>query len=130
MIRILRGDIFFVKKGGYVTGHEQEAGRPAIIISNDIGNEHSGNVEVVFLTTQEKKPLPTHVNVLCQVPSIALCEAITTVSKESMCVEHVKSNEVVTEEQVDTLTKILELQIERNTYKSMYEHLLAKITER
>lgn len=83
-MRILRGDIFFVKKSGFVTGHEQEAGRPAIIISNDIGNEHSGNVEVVFLTTQEKKPLPTHVDVLCQVPSIALCEAITTVSKERL----------------------------------------------
>lgn len=84
MMRILRGDIFYIKKSGFVTGSEQESGRPAIIVSNDVGNEHSGNVEVVYLTTQEKTHLPTHVEVICQLPSTALCEAVVTVSKERL----------------------------------------------
>ena len=54
-----RGDIFFITKGAY-TGSEQNGGRPGVIVSNDVGNKHSPNVEVVFLTSQEKNPLPTH----------------------------------------------------------------------
>lgn len=39
-------------------------------------------VEVVFLTTREKKPLPTHVKIISsRQPSIALCEQIETVDK-------------------------------------------------
>ena len=81
---ILRGDIFYVRKGGVTEGNEQDAGRPAIIVSNDIGNKHANIVEVVYLTTAEKKPLPTHVNIICKVPSIALCEQIYSVSKERL----------------------------------------------
>ena len=80
----LRGDIFYVHKSAPTTGCEQDAGRPAIIVSNDIGNKHSSNVEVVFLTTQEKNPLPTHVNIICKVPSVALCEQVFTVSKDRL----------------------------------------------
>lgn len=55
MIRdYFRGDIFFITEGAY-TGSEQNAGRPGVIVSNDIGNKHSPNVEVVFLTSREKK---------------------------------------------------------------------------
>lgn len=59
---VYRGDIYYIATGGYV-GSEQKAGRPGIIVSNDTANKHSPNVEVVFLTSQEKKPLPTHVDV-------------------------------------------------------------------
>lgn len=82
-MQYLRGDIFFVRKA-FAEGAEQDAGRPAVIVSNNIGNEHSGIVEVVYLTTQEKKPLPTHVEVLCKVPSTALCEQISSVSKDRL----------------------------------------------
>lgn len=41
-------------------------------------------MSVVYLTSQEKKPLPTHVDVICKVPSTALCENIQTVSKERL----------------------------------------------
>lgn len=82
-MEIKRGDIFFITRGNTgVTGCEQKPDRPAIIVSNNKCNEHSGCVEVVYLTTQEKSPLPTHVNVLCHVPSIALCEAVYTISKD------------------------------------------------
>lgn len=78
-----RGDIFFITEDAY-TGSEQNGGRPGVIVSNDVGNKHSPNVEVVFLTSREKKPMPTHVEVLCKVPSTALCENIQTVSKERL----------------------------------------------
>ena len=41
-------------------------------------------MEVVFLPSQEKKALPTHVEVIARVPSTALCENIQTVSKERL----------------------------------------------
>ena len=83
---IYKGDIFYIEKPTQYqnTGSEQSAGRPAIIVSNDTGNYHSDVVEVVYLTTKEKTPLPTHVKVMCQVPSTALCEQIFTVSKERL----------------------------------------------
>lgn len=85
-MEVYKGDIFFVDKYNkdYGCGSEQSTGRPAIIVSNDMGNKHSSMVEVVYLTSQEKKPLPTHVEVICQVPSIALCEQICSVSKERL----------------------------------------------
>lgn len=82
-LEVYRGDIFYITAGSYV-GSEQKSGRPGIIVSNDTANKHSPNVEVVFLTSQEKKPLPTHVEVICKVPSTALCENIQTVSKERL----------------------------------------------
>lgn len=88
-MEILRGDIFFVRKA-FCEGNEQDAGRPAVIVSNNIGNEHANIVEVVYLTSQEKKPLPTHVEIVCRVPSTALCEQISTVSKERL-VEFVRA---------------------------------------
>lgn len=80
MTEIYRGDIYYIMPFYTVTGSEQRAGRPGVVVSNDINNRHSPNVEIVFLTSQEKKPLPTHVPVMCRVPSTALCENIQTVS--------------------------------------------------
>lgn len=82
-IEVFRGDIFYVQKG-FCTGSEQEAGRPAIIVSNDTGNRYSTCVEVVYLTTQEKTPMPTHVSLVCKVQSTALCEQVFTVAKERL----------------------------------------------
>lgn len=60
-------------------------GRPAVIVSNDIGNAAGPIVEIVYLTTRNKKPLPTHVNInSAKLPSIALCENVTTVYKDKI----------------------------------------------
>lgn len=81
-MEIYRGDVFYVVKGNEV-GNEQQGGRPAVIVSNDIANKHSGNVTVVFLTTKPKADLPTHTMVTTtREMSTALCENVTTVSKE------------------------------------------------
>lgn len=81
--KIFRGQIYYVYPRDCEIGSEQKSGRPAIVVSNDVGNEYSRVVEVVFLTTRDKKPLPTHVAInSARHPSIALCEQIDTVDKE------------------------------------------------
>ena len=75
-MEIKRGDIWYVSKDNY-TGCEQAAGRPAIIVSNEKNNASSETVEVVYLTTQPKKDLPTHV-------LIRSSEQITTVSVDRL----------------------------------------------
>lgn len=81
-MHIKRGDIYYIQKG-VSCGSEQIAGRPGIIVSNNKCNEVSGVVEVVFLTTQEKRPLPTHVMITSSPrTSIALCEQINSVDIE------------------------------------------------
>lgn len=82
MGNIYRGDIYYIEP--YQTeGSEQRAGRPAIVVSNDLNNNYSGIAEVVYLTTQPKNDLPTHVIIRSTGrDSIALCEQITTVSRE------------------------------------------------
>lgn len=82
--QVYRGEIWFVEYRGGIKGSEQDSGRPAIIVSNDKGNEFSNTVEIVYLTSADKKPLPTHVDVMCRVPSTALCEQIHSVSKERL----------------------------------------------
>lgn len=81
---VYRGDIFYVKNFVRVSGSEQTAERPAVVVSNDIGNNHSEMCEVVYLTTKEKKPLPTHTQVMAKVPSTALCEQICSVSQDRL----------------------------------------------
>lgn len=77
-----RGEIFFINEGES-SGSEQGGARPGIIVSNDIGNKHAPIVEVVYLTSREKKLMPTHVRIKSSpIPSIALCEQIETVYKK------------------------------------------------
>lgn len=147
---IFRGDIFYITQGVAV-GSEQKAGRPGIIVSNDLANKHSPNVEVVFLTSQEKKPLPTHVSILAKIPSTALCENIQTVSKERLS-DFIRSCTTKEMKAIDTalLTSLgIEapavvgggiqettpiapkdlsgVEVERDLYRSLYERLLDKV---
>lgn len=79
--KVYRGEIYYIHETE-ISGNEQAGGRPGIIISNDVGNEHSPVVIVVYLTTREKKPLPTHVKInTAEKPSTALCEQIETIYK-------------------------------------------------
>lgn len=96
MSSIKRGDIFFVDYAagesprnhdhysGQV-GSEQHMGRPAVIVSNDLGNKFSSVVEVVYLTSRVKNQLPTHV--IIRGPkkmSTVLCEQVDSVSIERL----------------------------------------------
>ena len=92
MMDIRRGDIFYISGGktyaGY--GRQSDSGRPAIIVSNDAMNKTADYVEVVYLTTQEKKPLPTHCEIICKQKSTAMCETIYTINKDRVG-DYVKS---------------------------------------
>lgn len=92
MMDIRRGDIFYISGGktyaGY--GRQSDSGRPAIIVSNEAMNKTADYVEVVYLTTQEKKPLPTHCEIICKQKSTAMCETIYTVNKNRVG-DYVKS---------------------------------------
>lgn len=94
--------------------------------------------------------MPTHVGILCKIPSTALCETIYTVTKDRLgdfvrsCTDKemaeinrgmlcslgitapVVEREVETSENADTTS----LAVEKNLYKTLYEQLLDKFTAR
>lgn len=78
---IKRGDIYYIDKEP-VYGSEQQGGRPGIIVSNDIGNKASDIAQIVYITTQPKNNLPTHVTIhSAKQVSTALCEQICTITQ-------------------------------------------------
>lgn len=83
MNEIRRGEIFYIARGGATNGSEQFADRPAVVVSNDENNKHSGVIEVVYMTTQPKTDLPTHVTVRSTGRlSTVLCEQVSSVSTD------------------------------------------------
>lgn len=79
MSNFTRGDIYYVDAYP-VVGHEQQPGRPAVIVSNDKNNEHSSVLEMVYLTTAAKTSLPTHVTIR-SAPRVStvLCEQVHSI---------------------------------------------------
>ena len=90
MFKIRRGDIFYVDFRHSI-GHEQGGIRHSVVLQNDIGNHFSPTTVVIPMTTQiHKKPLPSHVNINCNIDventlltmdSIVELEQIRTVDK-------------------------------------------------
>ena len=56
MGRFRRGDVILMN----ITGKM----RPWLVVSNNINNYHGSKVNVVYVTTQDKKPLPVHSNIV------------------------------------------------------------------
>ena len=80
---IRRGDIYYVRGCLDTVGSEQKGFRPAIVISNNVGNKHSKIKQVVYITTKNKNAIPTHVVInSAKYTSIAICEQIFSVSDE------------------------------------------------
>lgn len=78
-----RGQIYYIENEGTHARNEQSGTRPAVIISNDVGNFYSPVVIVAYLTTRTKNHLPTHVFTMATGRgSTVLCEQIVTVSKD------------------------------------------------
>lgn len=150
---IKRGNIFYVSRTP-VVGHEQFAGRPAIIVSSDAINEHAQIVEVVYLTTQQKSKTATHVPIRSsKYPSIALCEQVTTVSvdrlgdrlgsctedemravnmalMESVGLAHVlRGGGIAYVQSAPQENAVAVANAERDVYKAMYEQLLSKVVQ-
>ena len=150
-----RGDIYYVLEGAYV-GSEQKAGRPAVIVSNETLNSKGGTVEIVFLTTKPKSRIPTHITIRSATyVSTALCEQITSVSKERIgeyvgtCTESEMlqidialkislglndasvfenpKNDVLVE---DLRNRLQQVTLERDIHKSNYDNLISSIINR
>jgi mRNA interferase MazF len=83
-----RGCIYMVDFGFNNMDSEQEGIRPALIISNNMGNKHSSLISVAPLTSKNKKPLPTHVNLTrndgMQRDSIICLEQTKTITKRKL----------------------------------------------
>lgn len=144
-MEIFRGDIYYVNPIGYSCyGSEQGAGRPAVIVSNNKNNTHSGVVEVVYLTSKPKKQLSTHVPIRCKVMSTALCEQVHSIDKERLS-DYIRRCTEIEMQQIDDALRIslslplqkqlnsVELNLqsdiaritaERDVYKKLYEQLL------
>lgn len=152
-----RGEIFYIERAGDSYGSEQQAGRPAIVVSNDKNNEYSSTLEVVYLTTQPKTELPTHIDIRStKKNSIALCEQVHTVSVQrvgdfvgncseyemqmidaalliSLGIDFEKQQEESKQEVVkpETLKEsgdvVVRLTTERDIYKALYEQMLERV---
>lgn len=80
---IHRGEIFYMTFKEQV-GSEQQGGRPVVVVSNETCNRVSPIVTIVPLTSKDKKPLPTHVELNDEslpVHGTILCEQIQSVSR-------------------------------------------------
>jgi mRNA interferase MazF len=77
-MQIFRGDIYYVKK----KSDSKAAEAPAVVVSSNIANNKNKSVIVVWLSRFPENDAPTHVPVICQAQSTAMCENISTVYKD------------------------------------------------
>ena len=59
---VKRGEIYWVDFG-VPRGSEQIGTRPALVIQNDVGNQHSATTIVAAITSRQREPYPFHVSV-------------------------------------------------------------------
>lgn len=83
-----RGQIYWVDFSP-ARGSEQDGRRPAVVVSNNITNQHSTIVTVVPLTSREqKKNYPQNVSLPAGMPlpkaGTVLCAQVRTISQERL----------------------------------------------
>ena len=161
-----RGEVYRCKDSVTPEGAIWSGGRPCVIVSDNHIARSSPVVCVVFLTTQKKRPLPTHARVdstgrastaICEqiatVPVSALVDYVTTCTPKEMAaidealgasiglsarldfaepvepdpLEIVGASIRETKERCDQ-ELLLVTRTERDTYKRLYENLLAQLT--
>lgn len=149
---VRRGDVYYINNNRGQRGNEIRKDRPAVVVSADFMNKHSGDVVVVFLTSQPKKDMSTHVTIRTTGRvSEALCEQPTTVSVERLNnrIGSVTDREM---QQIDIALQIalkldagadtkgyvenqsggasreqmIRLEAERDTYKKLYEDMICR----
>lgn len=88
-----RGDVIMARQGANSRSSAPRPERSAVIISNDEINMRSLYVIVAWMVrAEDERPgdWPSHVPVMCEVPSVAMCEQITTLHRESIA-QYVRS---------------------------------------
>lgn len=84
---VRRGDIYWIDPSPYHGNgiHVQQADRPGVIVSSREVNAEEWTYEIVYLTTKPKRHHRTHCIITSSYrPSTALCNQITTVSREQI----------------------------------------------
>ena len=147
---VYRGNVY------YTQGLEHNA--PCVVVSHNLNNKHSDNVQVVFLTTKERIPMPKYfARVQAAVPSFAKCNQIHTVKKDCIgnyirvcsqdeisAIEEailyglgierdaapVVSQVLTQEESCVSNAEVTKLEAEKNLYKMLYEQLQEKLLNR
>lgn len=149
---VRRGDVYYINNNRGQRGNEIRKDRPAVVVSADFLNKRSGDVVVVFLTSQPKKDMSTHVTIRTTGRvSEALCEQPTTISVERLNnrIGSVTDREM---QQIDIALQIalkldagadtkeydenqsggasreqmIRLEAERDTYKKLYEDMICR----
>lgn len=122
---IKRLDIIWVDFGNQrLKGSIQSGLRPAVVVSNNVGNRHSGILEVatildnmdeylmvIPLTSKEKRSMPTHLWIEgfgLRGRSLILGEQITTISK--MQVKNIVGR-ITDDEIIDKINKIIQISL-------------------
>ena len=122
---IKRLDIIWVDFGNQrLKGSIQSGLRPAVVVSNNVGNRHSGILEVatildnmdeylrvIPLTSKEKRSMPTHLWIEgfgLKGRSLILGEQITTISK--MQVKNIVGR-ITDDEIIDKINKIIQISL-------------------
>ena len=119
--RITRGDIYYVERDMEISrGHEQQPGRPGVIVS-DFSAGGGNTCMVVYLTTKRDRPDPggLHIEIgSAPKPSIALCDQIKTVDTRRLdkCCGHVTDEEMAQIDDAIRRALGLEEEAPRNTY--------------
>jgi len=103
---IRRGDIYLVDLGKAMPGsHLQKFVRPVVVISNDKCNAFSNICNVIPLTTNTRKNIPSHVILEgygLREKSVAMTEQITTVDQSAIHAEN-KIGQIDNKSVLDTL---------------------------
>lgn len=102
MGNIRQGDVWFVEAapvpGGGTVGNEIWSGRPGIVVSNNVINERSGVVQIVYLTSNKHRySNVTHVLVHANnQESIAVCNQVANVDASRLTnhLGHITQNEL------------------------------------
>ena len=102
MGNIRQGDVWFVEAapvpGGGTVGNEIWSGRPGIVVSNDVINERSGVVQIVYLTSSKRRHINvTHVPVCANnQQSVAVCNQVTNIdtSRLTNYIGHITGHEL------------------------------------
>ena len=83
---VRRGDIYYADLSSATVGSEQGGTRPVLIIQNNKGNIHSPTVIAAAITSQNKRGLPTHIELKDETyglskNSTVMLEQIRTIDK-------------------------------------------------
>lgn len=144
-----RGDIFYIMNTTYAETGDPKAGRPGVIVSSDHTNATEDYVMVVYMTTHDTRPAPTHISMEGAVPSVLLCERIYSIRKDRIgqFMRHCSDGEmqrvnlalihslgipstVQAPPVINTDTEAAALRQDVAFYKRMNEELLARMTGR